>query len=106
MENEWQVNASCLVNRVAIMPNTHLIFSLHGIQYALNADVVREVMFLPELTLISNVPDHFAGVLNYRGHMVPVMDLNKRLGHSSERFQVSDSLILFEWRPCGNPPIV
>lgn len=96
MENEWYVNASCLFNRVAIMSSTHLIFSLHGIQYALNAEVVREVMFLPELTLISNVPDHFAGVLNYRGHMVPVMDLNKRLGHSSERFQVSDSLIVFE----------
>ena len=78
------------------MSTTHLIFSLHGMQYALNADVVREVMFLPELTLISNVPDHIAGVLNYRGHTVPVMDLNKRLGHSSERFQVSDSLIMFE----------
>ena len=78
------------------MPNTHLIFNLHGIQYALNADVIREVMFLPELTLIPNVPDHFAGVLNYREHMVPVLDLHKRLGHSSERFQVSDSLIVFE----------
>ena len=58
----------------------YLTFTLHGSLYALEAHLVREIIWLPELTTLTILPRYMAGVVNHRGHIVPVMDLGKRLG--------------------------
>lgn len=59
--------------------------------------MVKEIICLPELVVIDNMPEHIVGVFNYHGQLVPVMNLDGPLGHVSFRYKISDNLILFEW---------
>ncbi len=81
-----------------IETKSQLIFALHGPLYAVETNVVREIIWLPELTPIEEAPGYIAGVFNLRGRIVPVVDLNIRLGHLPERYQLSDSVIVLELR--------
>ncbi|OAB59846.1 hypothetical protein AY600_18675 [Phormidium willei BDU 130791] len=71
----------------------YLLFDINRNHYAINAAVVEEVFFLPELTPIAEAPRDIVGMFNLRGTIVPVFDLPRRLGHRRQRYQLSDSLI-------------
>ncbi|KPQ32220.1 MAG: purine-binding chemotaxis protein CheW [Phormidium sp. OSCR] len=71
----------------------YLLFDINRNHYAINATVVEEVFFLPELTPIAEAPRDIVGMFNLRGTIVPVFDLPRRLGHHRQRYQLSDSLI-------------
>ncbi len=75
----------------------HLVFDRHQSRYALPLPLVKEVICLPELVSVDNMPDHIVGIFNYHGRHVPVMNLDNALGHVSFRYKISDNLILFEW---------
>ncbi len=74
----------------------YLTFTLHGSLYALDALLVREIIWLPELTTLTILPSHIAGVVNHRGHIVPVIDLGKCVGFPAGTYQISDQVIVFE----------
>ena len=58
----------------------YLIFRLATEEFALPVSKVREILRLPELTSIPQVPDYVAGVANIRGKLVTVFDLRQKLG--------------------------
>ncbi|MDC0834937.1 hypothetical protein AY599_10850 [Leptolyngbya valderiana BDU 20041] len=84
----------------------YLLFDLNETRYGLDARVVREVFFLPEVTPIAEAPPDIVGVLNLRGAIVPVMDLNFRLGRRFRQrhgvlrrdYRLSDSVAIVEWK--------
>ena len=47
--------------------------------YGLPIESVREIVRVPEVTPVPQAPEHVAGVMNLRGHIIPVVDLGKRL---------------------------
>jgi chemotaxis-related protein WspB len=59
-------------------------------------DVTRVVELVPrvELRLIPHAPPALAGLLGYRGHVVPVIDLGILLGASACRYCLSTRIIL------------
>jgi purine-binding chemotaxis protein CheW len=75
----------------------YMLFRLHDHLYGMDTQFVREVLRLPELTVIAEVPDYLAGLLNLRGRVVPVMDLDKRLGYPAASYSVTDHVIVLEW---------
>ena len=75
---------------------SYLIFELNGSRYGVEALCVQEIFFLPELTPITDAPRDIVGVVNLRGDIVPVMDLEVRLGHKTRKFQLTDSVIILE----------
>ncbi len=79
-----------------MLSQTFLIFSLHGSLFAVNSMIVREIVWLPELTPIEEEPEFISGVFNLRGKIVPVIDLNLLFGHARERYHISDRLIVLE----------
>src|SRR5665811_2304944 len=68
------------------MDQTYLIFGHRGARYGLNVRAVREIVWLPELSPIEELPPYIAGVFNLRGRIVPVMDLGLRFGHPREPY--------------------
>jgi purine-binding chemotaxis protein CheW len=74
----------------------YFIFSSHRSRYAIAALAVQETVRLPEITAVEEVPPYIAGVINLRGRITPVMDLNIRFGRPPERYQLSDGLIVLE----------
>lgn len=73
-----------------------LIFRLLDKLYGVNARLVREIVRLPEVTPVDEAPPFLVGVINLRGHVVPVMDLNVRLGRRPEPYPLSDAVVVLE----------
>lgn len=78
--------------------DSYLVFGLRETLYAVSADHVREVFRLPEITPVEESPPWMAGVVNLRGKILPVIDLNARFGHPSQPYALTDCLIVFEER--------
>lgn len=57
-----------------------LIFSLCGESYAIEAAFVREVYQLKEFTQLPGVPEFILGIINVRGQILSVIELNKLFG--------------------------
>lgn len=76
------------------MDQTYLIFGHRGARYGLDVRAVREIVWLPELSPIEELPPYISGVFNLRGQVVPVMDLALRFGHAHEPFLPSDRVIV------------
>jgi purine-binding chemotaxis protein CheW len=56
---------------------------------------VHEIVRMEQITALPNAPAHVEGVINLRGHVVPVVDLRKRLGeprtkHKKNRIVFAD----------------
>lgn len=75
---------------------SYLIFRLRGALYGVGARTVREVFPLPELTPVAGAPRCVPGVLNFRGKVIPVMEMAVRLGHGPRPFQLSDTVIVLQ----------
>jgi purine-binding chemotaxis protein CheW len=78
------------------MQTPYLTFLLQGGWYAVEASHVREILRLPGLTPVSEAPHYIIGVMNYRGHIVPVMDLAIRLGQSPWSYRIHDHVIVLQ----------
>lgn len=48
--------------------------------YGVQIGSVREIVRVPEITMVPNAPEMIEGVINLRGKIIPVMDLRKRFG--------------------------
>ena len=54
---------------------SYLIFSLHGLSYAIAAERVQEIFLLPELTGMVDAPPDIVGLLDLHGQIIPVMEI-------------------------------
>jgi purine-binding chemotaxis protein CheW len=78
-----------------------LTFTLHGQTMAIDTKVVREIIWLPELTLLEECPDYMAGVINLHGKILPVLDLNQCFNHPPRRYSCSDRVIILDVAEAG-----
>ena len=76
----------------------YLTFSLHDVQYAIQANLIREIFLLPELMPIAEAPVDIVGILNLRRKILPVMHLDLRLGNTLQECHLSDSVIIVDWQ--------
>src|SRR5271169_5672673 len=63
---------------------SYVVFRLGGEGYALEVMRVQEVLDMQALTEVPGAPKHLLGVINLRGHVVPVYDLRLPFGLSRE----------------------
>ena len=49
-------------------------------EYVIDLRRVREILNLTEITAVPKAPEGIEGVMNVRGHVIPVVDVRKRLG--------------------------
>jgi purine-binding chemotaxis protein CheW len=64
-----------------------VVFRLGGEGYALEVMRVQEVLDMQSLTEVPGGPKHLLGVINLRGHVVPVYDLRGPFGLTKESTQ-------------------
>lgn len=72
----------------------YLVCELHGLRYAVDARLVREMFALPELRPMAEVPECFVGAVNVRGTVVPVLDLDLRSGRVPVPYAASDVVVV------------
>lgn len=78
--------------------SSYTTFTLNNLLYGIDTIFVEEIFYLPEIIVVPEVPNDIIGVINLRGNIVPIMDLNYRFGYQTSRdYQLSDSVIVLRW---------
>ncbi|MBF0317780.1 MAG: chemotaxis protein CheW [Nitrospirae bacterium] len=75
---------------------SYTTFSVEGLAFALPTEAVEEIVWLAQLRPVCNVPHYIIGMLNYRGKVIPVMDLNARMGQPPMRYKITNKVIVIE----------
>jgi purine-binding chemotaxis protein CheW len=78
---------------------SYVVFRLGGEGYALEVMHVQEVLDWQALTAVPGGPRHLLGVINLRGHVVPVYDLRMPFGLPKDSQQARSPCILIV-EPC------
>lgn len=73
-----------------------LTFVQSGEVYGIPLDTVREVIDLTDITSIPLVPDYIRGVINLRGKVIPVIDLEARFSGNAAAHKKMTSIIVNE----------
>ncbi len=84
----------------------HLTFKLDREIFAISIDSVREVLELTRITKIPRTPEFMRGVINLRGHAVPVVDMRRKFGMSQGQDTVDTCIIIAEVGFDGDQTII
>ena len=74
-----------------------LYFYLGDVMYAVKCDKVREIAPMVELKEMPHAPKYFAGLFNYRGMIVPVVDLRQLIQGQACQDRLSTRIILVSY---------
>ncbi|HKL48384.1 MAG TPA: chemotaxis protein CheW [Desulfuromonadales bacterium] len=64
----------------AIDVTQYLSFRLDENIFAVKVTKAREILDFAPVTRVPQTPDHMLGVINLRGHVVPIVDLRRKFG--------------------------
>lgn len=73
-----------------------VVFELDKEEYAVRITDLQEIIKIPEITPIPNAPEFIRGILNLRGKIIVVIDLEKRFHLVREEKILSKHIIIAE----------
>jgi purine-binding chemotaxis protein CheW len=76
-------------------PGEVLEFTLGNEHYALDITPVREIVEMTPITIIPRAPAHITGVINLRGEIVNILNLNSFLKLPGKPITASQKIIVF-----------
>lgn len=71
-----------------------LCFRIGADNFAIPLLAVKQVIGMPEVTPVPQMPGHFLGIMNLRGQVVSVVDLRRRLGVKPEKSNETSVVII------------
>jgi purine-binding chemotaxis protein CheW len=80
---------------VASASKQYIGFMLGEQEFAAPISMIQEIVEIPAITVVPNVKDYVVGVINLRGHVVPVVDLRKRLNLGERQISLDSRIIVF-----------
>ncbi|QTA87369.1 chemotaxis protein CheW [Desulfonema magnum] len=75
-----------------------LLFYIGNIMYTIKCEKIREIAPMVVLKDIPHTPDFFAGYFNYRGIIVPVIDLCQLVQGRACEMRLSTRIILVDYK--------
>ena len=79
-----------------LVATQYLTFVLDEEVFAVDVARVREILEMPTITKVPQVPDYMRGVINLRGCVVPVIDLHMKFGMQQAEQTVNTCIIVVE----------
>lgn len=73
----------------------YVIFKLNHEEYAIDIMNVKEISEYIEPTKVPNSPDFVEGIISYRGHVVPVINLHEKFNLPSSSITANTRIIIF-----------
>lgn len=71
-----------------------VVLNLGAERYGIDVHYVQQIRPLGRLTPVPGAPPVWAGVVNLRGHLYPILNLRRYLGQQVEGASESDSVVL------------
>jgi purine-binding chemotaxis protein CheW len=73
-----------------------VLFSIDKQRFALSLDLVERVVNMVEIHPLPQVPDYIAGTINFKGELLPAINLRKIFLLPDREAELSDQLIIVE----------
>lgn len=83
-----------------------LTFDLQGETFALEAGYVREVLDLLPETPVPGAPPFVGAVINFRGRVIPLVDLRMAFGMSVGETTIDNRIVVIEHPLDGEPTLI
>jgi purine-binding chemotaxis protein CheW len=80
----------------------YLTFSLDNGTFAIDINAVREIIQYCPMTEVPLMPDFVRGVINLRGAVVPVIDLQARFGKQAAKVGKKTCIVIFDSNSQGD----
>ncbi len=87
---------------ISTSTSAYLTFVLRHEVFALAIEHVREIIQYTRMTVVPLMPEFVRGVINLRGAVVPVIDLQVRLGRARAQVGAKTCIIIFDVLQDGN----
>lgn len=85
------------MSNISITETTqYLTFKLGEEVFALDVNVVREILDFTTITKVPQTPDFMRGVINLRGSVVPVVDMRLKFGMTATEKTVNTCIVVVE----------
>ena len=75
-----------------------LTFMLGQEEYALNIMDIKEIIRPKEVTEVPKASDYILGILSLRGTIIPILDVNKRLGLAIQESGQQNRIVVVKWQ--------
>ncbi len=88
------------MNDLVVMKNAqnedkqYIVFRIDKEFFGIDISVINSIIMIPEITSIPKAPEYMKGVINLRGHVVPVMSLRKRMNYEEENITKDSRIIV------------
>ncbi|MCR5770927.1 MAG: chemotaxis protein CheW [Butyrivibrio sp.] len=79
-----------------INENKYITFRVSNELYGIDVSFVDSIIQLPAITRVPAAPSYFAGIINLRGEIIPVMSLNRRFNGVEDTFGSKSSIIVLD----------
>ena len=79
-----------------------LLFYIGDVMYTIKCEKVREIVPMVSLMEVPHTPEFFAGYFNYRGTIVPVIDLCRLILGCPCQMRLSTRIILVDYKGKGD----
>ena len=92
------------MEQTEIRAGKYLTFQLANEEFGICVLKVREIMGLQEITAVPQTPAHIKGVINFRGKVLPVIDLRLKFGLPAAEYSQRTCIIVTQVE--GEPGLV
>ena len=72
-----------------------------GEHYGIDISFVDNIVRLSSITRVPKAPEHYKGVINLRGEVVPVMSIRMKMGLEDDQFTNSTRIIILKLEELG-----
>lgn len=76
-----------------------VIFRANSSNFATETEKLVEIIHMVEIQALPNSPKFLKGVVNYRGDMMPVCDLNVLLGGKEQKYGLTTPILIVKEEP-------
>ncbi len=98
--------AASVAATAAVQPAQYLTFTLGGETFAIGILAIKEIIEHRTPTEVPMGPPSVRGVINLRGAVVPVMDLQARFGHAASTVGKRTCIVIVEFVHAGDSQVI
>lgn len=79
----------------------YIVVKIGSEQYGIDISFIDNIVRLSKITRVPNSPEHYQGVINLRGEVVPVMSIRRKMGLENDEFTNASRIIILKLEAQG-----
>ncbi len=94
------------MDEISLMNNEYdttqyIVINIGDEQYGIDIKYVDNIVRMQKITRVPKAPDHYMGVINLRGMVVPVMSIRRKMGLSDDVINNATRIIILKLEEQG-----